>query len=516
MNMKRLCIIATALAFLVALTQCKKQEQAESASNEGESVAITLDVKGNGNSRIDVNTATGEVAYQSGDVVYVVSNGKFIGTLTHDGTNFTGIITEPTEGEPLYFYFLGNVTPTETLTQGVSESCSVIISDQTNGLPVIECAPSNEIYASGITTFTAMLLNKCALVKFNVATASTYATIMTGFNNKVTVDFTDATFTYSMEGEGNITLSAGRGEKWAILLPQDALEVGELGSAYSVDGAYIGVRGAIPPINENGYLTTEIPVTVTVETNPGEVPMGAIDGKFTISSGVRVYFSQGNLQYQASTDTWRFAETQTDIVGASNSNISPTYDGWIDLFGWGTGNNPTQTSTNNSGDYSSFHDWGVNAISNGGNMENSGWHTLNANEWKYLFNTRHTASDIRYAKAVVDGMNGVILLPDNWLETIYMLNNTNSSTSNYNGNLINAADWANILEANGAVFLPAAGYRQQGSINNVGSNGYYWSKSGYGNASGWCVWFSSSSLNPYSDSNIRSRGHSVRLVHNEE
>jgi len=62
------------------------------------------------------------------------------------------------------------------------------------------------------------------------------------------------------------------------------------------------------------------------------------------------------LQYQASTDTWRFAEHQWDFVGddtdgnvfendvkCNNALTSDSYDGWIDLFGWGTGQKPTYT-----------------------------------------------------------------------------------------------------------------------------------------------------------------------------
>lgn len=62
-----------------------------------------------------------------------------------------------------------------------------------------------------------------------------------------------------------------------------------------------------------------------------------------------------------------FSENQWDMIGDDNSNISASYTGWIDLFCWGTGNNPTNASTNIS-DYSTFTDWGVNAISNGGNQ----------------------------------------------------------------------------------------------------------------------------------------------------
>ena len=275
--MKKRNIILAALAVLVVLTQCKKEEQPVPTS-EDNAVAITLSIKGNG-TRMDVNTDTGAVTYESGDGVYVASGGKYVGTLTHNGTNFAGTIVDPTVGEPLHFYFLGNVTPAEALTPGATTSCSVVISDQTEELPVIEYAPSNETYTGGATTFTSMLLNKCALVKFNVSTASEAATCITGMNNKLTVDFTENTLTHSQEGMGLIKLAAGSGEKWAILLPQNAVE--EV-SAYSDDGEYTGTCASLPTITENAYLTAGIEVNVTTEVS--DIPVGAINGKFTINA----------------------------------------------------------------------------------------------------------------------------------------------------------------------------------------------------------------------------------------
>ena len=180
---------------------------------------------------------------------------------------------------------------------------------------------------------------------------------------------------------------------------------------------------------------------------------GALSRVYSISSAKKVIFSQGNLQYQASTNTWRFAENQWDYVGStivvedepggtisgsSNHLVSPTYEGWIDLFGWGTSNynhgavcyQPYSVSTNEA-DYYAYGsatynlnaqtgkaDWGYNKISNGGNIENS-WRTLTNNEWNYVFNNRSTSSGIRYAKAIVNDINGVILLPDDWSTYYY-------------------------------------------------------------------------------------------------
>lgn len=55
------------------------------------------------------------------------------------------------------------------------------------------------------------------------------------------------------------------------------------------------------------------------------LPEGVLPGLFSVSEGRQVRFSKGNLQYQASTGTWRFAEHQYDYVGRDNEKISETY-----------------------------------------------------------------------------------------------------------------------------------------------------------------------------------------------
>lgn len=223
---------------------------------------------------------------------------------------------------------------------------------------------------------------------------------------------------------------------------------------------------------------------------------GAIDGLYSVSSSKKVRFSPGNLQYRASTNTWRFADNQYDYIGNNNSHVSAYYDDWIDLFGWGTSGynhgavcyQQYSTSKTNS-DYFVYGydryslnsqtgqaDWGYNAISNGGNAENK-WHTLTNVEWQYVFHERITSSGIRYAKAQVNGTNGVILLPDDWRYSNYILHNVNTIDASFHNNTISLNEWNTKLEANGAVFLPAAGYRYGNSVNVVGLHGWYWSAS---------------------------------------
>ena len=282
------------------------------------------------------------------------------------------------------------------------------------------------------------------------------------------------------------------------------------------------------------YATNNVGTSYGNEVSFTTLIIGALPGLFCINaSGDQVYFSQGNLQYQANTNTWRFAERQWDYVGDGNTNISSTYGGWIDLFGWGTSGynhgatcyQPWSTSssfsdyyaygssTNNLYSQSGKADWGYNRISNGGNVENQ-WRSLtggNDGEWNYVLNGRTTASGIRYAKAQVNGVNGVILVPDNWNVSTYALNNTNNKDADYTTNVISQSTWTGVLEPGGCVFLPAAGYRHGTSVNFVGSEGNYFTSTYDDDDYVKRVFFSGRNL--LSSYDHRYNGQSVRLVH---
>ena len=302
------------------------------------------------------------------------------------------------------------------------------------------------------------------------------------------------------------------------------------GDKIFIDGNYIGTSPLTATLSFGEHNVKavrdgkETSKRIIVAQTGGETSVklafsGAINGVFSVSSSKKVQFSQGNLQYQASTNTWRFAEHQWDVIGDANKNISSSYSGWIDLFGWGTsgynGKNPWMTSTTNT-DYGNGerdiagtnYDWGVyNIISNGGGKS---WRTLTNDEWVYVFNKRRTNSGIRYAKATVNGVNGVILLPDNWSRSNYSLSNTNKIDGRFSSNRISQTDWTNKFEANGAVFLPAAGVRWI-SVDHDGALGLYWAASYYDDKYARGIWFTSDGLNP-NNKNCRYDGRSVRLV----
>ncbi len=311
--------------------------------------------------------------------------------------------------------------------------------------------------------------------------------------------------------------------------------------------------------NAAGLKYGEELVTFTTSPHPNTAPEGAIPSLFSVSEYQQVFFSQGNLQYQASSNTWRFAEHQNDFVGGtyyngeeygnvyangvkcSNNNISSTYSGWIDLFGWATSgwnnNNhyyhPYDYETTGwtvdgygygywDGEYARYSmvgdyancDWGVyNPISNGGN-EAGIWRTLSSYEWDYVLNNRMNATYKR-SRATVNGSEGFVLLPDAWIQpegTDFIAN-----ASDYETNTYSMSQWT-IMESAGAVFFPTSGMRyiQGGQVVYDYSYSDTWSSSCYETSSYGSNQFSVSySVNDCSWSvKDRYNGLFVRLVQN--
>ena len=291
-----------ACVLMLGFTQCKKEQ----IEPQGGKVSITLNVENGGASTgsatdgAKVNVNENHVTFGNGDKILVAYDGKYVGTIVHNGTNFTGNITITQNGtKPLYFYFLGN-KDAGTLTAGTTTSCTVNISDQTGypALPVISFSASNEDF-TGEGTYTASLHNKASLMKFSVTTPSNSPICITGMNNKVIIDFSKAAndganygFTYDKEDGGIIKLKGGKGnnvEKWAIVLPQPELAAGSANSIYAQNGTYTtftGSRPLIHAIEANGYYHEGSDViAMTVNTATEYVDLGDITAHTTIATG---------------------------------------------------------------------------------------------------------------------------------------------------------------------------------------------------------------------------------------
>lgn len=221
---------------------------------------------------------------------------------------------------------------------------------------------------------------------------------------------------------------------------------------------------------------------------------------YLVSPDREVLFSAGNLQFQryrsgsSYTFKWQFAPHQYSYIGSANSTM-PNLE-WRDLMGYGTSCYNGKTPNIRTEEYDDYYngdlagtgyDWGVNNRNTPGIyygtvlVTGQNWRTLTSAEWSYLISRPG-----KCGLGTVDGNKGLILLPDyadgggDWsLSSALPSGSTltfNASTTSWTANVYTSAEWDDMENA-GAIFLPAAGYREGNAVPSAGNLGYYWSAS---------------------------------------
>lgn len=261
---------------------------------------------------------------------------------------------------------------------------------------------------------------------------------------------------------------------------------------------------------------------------------------FTVKSK-KVYFSKGNLQYNPAADQWRFAEHQYDCCVTVNGDITggditawydtdTKYNGWIDLFGWGmwldgVGNDPLRIAKNGKY-YSDIKAGKYNSLSDNP-VIGSEWTTLTAGqpksnqEWAYLLaNLKNLkggfgGGQITTEEKVVIA-NGIILLPDNFsLPEDIEFTSCEQNAVSFTANKYTVKEWEK-MEANGAVFMPAAGrsWPNDGKVSllEFNTNCRYWTSTAADDDDASAYFISATTNKFYQDKMDRWNGMSVRLV----
>lgn len=239
---------------------------------------------------------------------------------------------------------------------------------------------------------------------------------------------------------------------------------------------------------------------------------GAIPHRFKVDGNRYVYFSQGNL--------WANRNDLTNLHFESNQySYNKSYDAaHVSRFFWSNNSNDASNikiTVKPSGNHFTLQS-GFKA-----NGEADTWRVMTAAEWSYLINN-HTC-----AVGKVNGEAGLIILCDgfSYPEGCSTLNPTcgNGSTlpvnTGYPDNNYDVTSWSK-MEANGALFLPAAGRRNGGTggEGNIGTEGLYTSSSLGGTDGTDNLGLSFPFVNPphnvlYANGEIAfNRGHALRLV----
>lgn len=469
--MKRLGTLLIAIALVFGMTQCKKKsETIDSVTPMGTPVHITVNVT-EGSKHI-VYPGSGAVVYTDHDIVYVGNNGKYIGQLEYEDGKFSGTIYGPSTEDYLHFYFIGGLNPSTTPSAGSTTDFTVSIANQRTNLPVLAYGKSHIKYTSESTTYACILENKCGLVKFNLGKATYNDVTINGMKTTAKIDFENNGIV-AQATTGEITLYSGESTttRWAILLPQSVVE----NPTVSIDG-FDAIIAFVPEVQNNTYYNSGVIVNMDV------------DPYFSVSSTKKVYFSPGNLQYKASTGTWRFAENAWDYVGGhggwpeadygtvyenevkcDNRYIASDYSGWIDLFGWGTwtGNTPTPYQSSMS---DSDYVWDSNDFKGTISGDDNTWFTMTKAEWDYLL-----AREGKKSYATVCGTPGLLLLSDGFVLPVNC-SYTADVLDNWTSNTYDEETWPYMQES-GAVFLPASGQRSGTSLMDMASCGMYYTSS---------------------------------------
>ena len=191
-------------------------------------------------------------------------------------------------------------------------------------------------------------------------------------------------------------------------------------------------------------------------------PITCTPHKFSrASSSKKVYFALGNLQYRASTNTWRFAENQWDCC-TQNANASATLNDWIDAFARGAsgGTYFGVPPYSNTGDYSEVSwfpsiDWAYYLT---GGSPSRHWYTLSKEELEYILSTRSNSAQLRFAARIQHSSNdytvGYVLLPDDFPITNPPCSYISSANyGSVTANTLSEDDWKK-FENLGAIFLP--------------------------------------------------------------
>ena len=230
-----------------------------------------------------------------------------------------------------------------------------------------------------------------------------------------------------------------------------------------------------------------------------DVPVSERD--FSVSDTKRVKFVLGNLQYNYREDRWRIAPHQYDYVGGGFNGHTkfPDTDLWNGEYGtiyvngvkcW----NPKDEATRISSKYNEWIDLfdyvSGNAYSD--TVDGVVTRTPTETEFRYLIETRPNANMLRGRARIIiwdentgsnTFVNGVVILPDDWDLRVFVIGKTFIPDLDgvngcwfYSDNVLNEEEWK-LLEAQGAIFLPAAGTPTGRDNSKYNRSGFYWTSS---------------------------------------
>ena len=468
-------------------TGCKKDSEVVRLKAQIERVG--------GDSKVWLNENDAPQFFQSGEYVKINDNDPL--EIQYSNGVFT---LTPDAADDYYAVYPASIVTDEAITSntvGIKlphlQNYAYVVDADDNQIQKINL-PSGAVSSGSTLRF----YNLCSLIEVQ-------CTIPTNATGTYTISSIEVTAKdKGLWGEGTATLDGtsssinipynGHNSRVVLEIPNaTAISAGQsTGKYYIVVPPYDGTADFTVKVRFNqgssSFTATKtgavLERNIIVELNRTQAPTedNEVSGYFTIkrpnsngTGGMKVVFSKGNVQKD--NGAWKFADHQYDYFGSKNIASSAGYNYFnlsntVDLFSWPI-NGRNYGSENFQDDLDHyFESYNQVVFNDWGNLFSGDWFTLSKDEWTVLTSRTSTDQQDLQAKVIITGVTGhpsvssgsvdvkgLVLLPDDWTaeDVPSGLEDYFHTGPNY-VNTLTVAQWAR-LEAAGAVFLPAAGFR---------------------------------------------------------
>ena len=462
--MKKVSLILTALALVLGISQCKKQEDPVGGKVVTQKVTFTTSFGDGSKVGVQENLGALNLSWKVGDAITVADEAGHSKTLTCTEVSnggLTGTFTGEIE------YGSGNLTFTAGTEPSYMDQHFTAITE-------------SEIYLKGTSDFVESgdydvnMTMPYAILKLDLAELATAEGV------DVSVKIGDAT-----EPVAKISSVKTADSQVYLLLPLQAS--GETTLTFTNGTKTITKTYNLAPNSFN-----------TAGGTGDYAPVEPVTPKFSVSATTKVEFAPGNLWYgiadRESTPAFHFEANQWSSASTWDASH-------VSYFFWSKTASVAYAQIYNDGGTSTTDVFFTDASDFQVSGETAGtWRTLSKAQWDYLLETRTGASNLCAWKELDSGAHkGLVILPDGTDVSVMSRITTTDA-----------------LATHGAVFLPVAGYYLDFSgVSNADSNGYYWSSTPFEDLSSSAFYINFDSGNHvYKMIIFRSHGYSVRLVRN--
>jgi len=497
---KTMMFLALATVGLL-FSQCKKKE-----IEMPQMVKISGTVSFDG-SKSEISTS-GMVKPVSGDVIYIYKDGSYVGQATctvGEDSKFTysGTMEASALNTECVFMYQGSVCGKDATTISFAEQTGTVESGNIKDVNKFHVASCKMNTGDGHPNL--KLTSQMALAYFRLSGITAAQTVyITGVYTNATLDKNNGKLTGKDYDIMSATTDA-EGKLYLAFIPQEGpLYICFWRYDESGNKLYCGVSEFKYEIASNHFYCNSFIINDPIAVTMNDLNL---QKAFSISDSKCVSFSTGNLKWDGT--AYGFEASQLSYQSSwSETNCGHFFfsknDGYARASSYNSsGASATDVPFTNSSET-------AGAFKVGSDVKD--YRLLSKDEWMYLLNRVVIVDKTpkpAYGFAQFGESKGMVLLPDNWNGT-----QAPDGFKYGKGNFVYFSNdnWS-AMETAGAIFLPAAGFRNDGStITYTNEEGYYWTSSPKDIDRAYLINFTGPDLYFKKISDVRSKGFCYRLV----